>query len=70
MNRKNMLKRGKDLCVVVLRLMQKSMRRARVSSEAILYQIFQNDSFVQQGSYAQFLKELEFQQDQTTKKKD
>ena len=70
MSKNSIPKNVKQVCEAGQRLMQKSMRRARASSEEILYQIFLNDSFVQQGLYAQFLKELESRRDQTTKKKD
>ena len=70
MSKNNIPKSVKQVYEAGQRVMQKSMRRARASSEEILYQIFLNDSFVQQGLYAQFLKELESRRDQTTKKKD
>ena len=70
MSKKHILKNVSQLCGVVQRVMQKSLKRAQISSEDILLQIFQNDYFVQQGLYEQFLKELESRHDPQTKKKD
>ena len=70
MNKKPMLKSVKQVYEVVQQVMQKSLKRARVSSEDILYQIFLSGSFEHPLLYDLFLKELESRRDQTTKKKD
>ena len=70
MIKKNILKNVKALYEAVLRVLKRSVKRARASSEATLLQIYQNVFFVPPGLYEQFLKELESRQDRQTKKKD
>ena len=65
-----MSKRGRKVCEVVQRQMQKSLKRARVTSQEILSQISASHSSEVHPLYGLFLKELESHKDRTQKKKD
>jgi len=70
MKEKPIPKNVKRLCGVVRRLLKKSLKRARASSEEILSQISPKDYSGLPLSYETFLRQWEYRQDQQTKKKD
>jgi len=70
MTEKRTPKRERLLCGVVQRQMQKSLKRAKTTSQEILLQIFQSHSSEVLLLYEQFLKELGFLKDLPDEKKD
>ena len=67
---KHMSKRERKICGVVQRLMQRSLKRAKATSQEILSRILVSPSSEVHPLYEIFLKELESRKDQTPKKKD
>ena len=65
-----MSKRERKICGVVQRQLQKSLKRAKATSQEILSRILVNPSSEVHPLYEIFLKELESRKDQTPKKKD
>lgn len=65
-----MSKRERKICGVVQRHLQKSLKRAKATSQEILSQISASHSSEVHPLYGLFLKELESRKDQTQKKKD
>ena len=70
MSKKHILKNVSRLCGVVQRVMQKSLKRAQISSEDILLQILVSGCSDPSDSLDRFLRQLEYRHDPQTKKKD
>ena len=69
MKEKHIPKSVKRLYEAALRVLQKSLKRAQVSSEEILSQISPKDYSGLPLSFETFLRQWEYRKDQQTKKK-